>query len=158
MPGRAARKQAGGMPKTTSEKTAREPITEPRAAAALRTIRVLIACYVGLSALTLVFAFLMGDDHELVPDSVWVRGVIVLIASVLLMTFARRAARGSRSAWHRVWIFAGVMVLAIAVIVSIPGLFPVWMRIEQGVCGALLVAVFVLARGRALRAAFTRPV
>jgi hypothetical protein len=48
------------------------------------------------------------------------------------------------------------MVVAIAVIVSIPGLFPVWMKIEQVVCGLLLVGVFALARGRALRAAFAR--
>jgi hypothetical protein len=139
----------------TSSATVQAPHA-PEAVGALRAIRVLISCYVGLSALTMVFAVLMGDDKELVPDSVWVRGVIVLAASIMLLVFATRAARGSRSAWLRTQIFAAVMVVAIAVIVSIPGLFPVWMKIEQVVCGLLLVGVFALARGRALRAAFAR--
>jgi hypothetical protein len=129
----------------------------PRASAALRTIRVLVGCYLGLSALTLVVAALLGDDPVLVPDSVWVRGVIVLISSVLVNAFAARAARGSRGAWRRVWVFSAVMAVAIVVIIAIPGVFPVWMKIEQGVCGALLVAVVALARGRVLRTAFAAP-
>jgi hypothetical protein len=131
--------------------------SEPRPSAVLRTIRVLVGCYAALSALTLVAAFLMGDDPVLVPDSVWVRGIIVLISSLLLNAFAARAARGSRGAWRRVWLFSAVMTVAIVVIIAIPGVFPVWMKIEQGVCGALLVAVVALARGRVLRAAFAAP-
>src|SRR4051812_30549525 len=127
------------------------------ASAVLRTIRVLTACYAALSALTLVAAFVMGDDHVLVPDSVWVRGVIVLLSSLLLNAFAARAARGSRGAWRRVWLFSAVMVVAIVVIIAIPGVFPAWMKVERGVCGALLIAVVALARGRVLRAEFAAP-
>jgi hypothetical protein len=138
---------------TTPKRT--RPTT--RASSVLRTIRVLAACYAALSALTLVAAFLMAANPVLVPDSVWVRGVIVLVSSLLLNAFAARAARGSRGAWRRVWLFSAVMAVAIVVIIAIPGVFPAWMKVEQGVCGALLVAVVVLARGRVLRAAFAAP-
>jgi hypothetical protein len=137
--------------------TANPTELEPRAAGVLRAIRVLISCYVGLSALTLVVAVLLGGDHDLVPDSVWVRGVVVLASSVLLAVFAARAARGSRSAWRRVWLISAIMTVAIVVIVAIPGVFPVWMKLEQVACGALLVSVFALARSRVLRTAFAAP-
>jgi hypothetical protein len=137
--------------------TAHPTELEPRAAGVLRAIRVLISCYVGLSALTLVVAVLLGGDPDLVPDSVWIRGVIVLASSVLLAVFAARAARGSRSAWRRVWLFAAIMTVAIVVIVAIPGVFPVWMKLEQVACGALLFTVVVLARSRPLRTAFAAP-
>jgi lysylphosphatidylglycerol synthetase-like protein (DUF2156 family) len=137
--------------------TAHPTELEPRAASVLRAIRVLISCYVGLSALTLVVAVLLGGDPDLVPDSVWIRGVIVLASSVLLAVFAARAARGSRSAWRRVWLFAAIMTVAIVVIVAIPGVFPVWMKLEQVACGALLLTVFTLARTRVLRTAFAVP-
>jgi hypothetical protein len=94
---------------------------QPRASAAVRTIRILVGCYLGLSALTLVVAVLLGDDPVLVPDSVWIRGIIVLISSVLVNAFA---ARGSRAAWRRVWLFCAVMAVAIVVIIAIPGVFP----------------------------------
>jgi len=97
---------------------------QPRASAAVRTIRILVGCYLGLSALTLVVAVLLGDDPVLVPDSVWIRGIIVLISSVLVNAFAARAARGSRAAWRWVWLFSAVMAVAIVVIIAIPGVFP----------------------------------
>src|SRR5262245_49090240 len=96
----------------------------------LRAIRVLIACYAGLSALTLVAAaVLVRVDPTLVPDSVWVRGAIVLVSSLLLAGFAARAARGSRGAWRRVCLLSGIMTVAVVVVVSIPGLVPDWMKL-----------------------------
>jgi hypothetical protein len=44
------------------------------------------------------------------------------------------------------------MLVAIVVIVALPGLFPVWLRIEQAVCGQLLLGVTVLVNGRRARA------
>lgn len=130
------------------------PHIERRPATALRAVLTLVACYLGLSALTLLAAALLRHHASIVTDAVWVRGSIVLASALLMTAFAARAARGSRRAYLRLRITSGAMVVAIAVIVSLPGLFPLWMRIEQGVCGLLLLGVVVIANGRRLRSAF----
>ncbi len=40
------------------------------------------------------------------------------------------------------------------VIIALPGTFPLWMKIEQGVCGLLLIGVAVLVNGKHLRSSF----
>ena len=51
-------------------------------------------------------------------------------------------------------IVSAVMLAAIVVIIALPGTFPVWMKIEQGVCGVLLLGVCLIAYGKGLRASF----
>lgn len=51
-------------------------------------------------------------------------------------------------------IVSGVMVGAIAVIIALPGSFPLWLKLEQGVCGLLLLGVVALVNGRRLRSLF----
>ncbi|NIH84290.1 hypothetical protein [Amycolatopsis granulosa] len=80
--------------------------------------------------------------------------MIVAATAVLMFAFAHRAVRGSRGAWRRWRVMAAVMIVAIVVIVAIPGAFPVWLRIEQGVCGLLLIAVVALISRRSVRATF----
>jgi hypothetical protein len=46
------------------------------------------------------------------------------------------------------------MVVAIAVILAIPGDFPLWFKLEQGICGLLLLGVVVVVNGQRLRSAF----
>jgi hypothetical protein len=46
------------------------------------------------------------------------------------------------------------MLVAIAVIIALPGTFPLWMKIEQGVCGLLLLGVVLVVNGKHLRSAF----
>jgi hypothetical protein len=48
------------------------------------------------------------------------------------------------------------MLVAIAVIISLPGLFPIWMRLEQAACGVILLFVVITANGRHLRSAFAK--
>jgi hypothetical protein len=108
----------------------------------LGQVRGLVGAYLGLSVLTLVAIVLLRNHSDVVTDAVWVRGTIVVGTAVLMTIFA---ARGSV---RRVRIMAAVMVVAIAVIVALPGAFPIWMRIEQGVCGLLLIGVVVLTSRR----------
>ena len=96
----------------------------------------------------------LRDDAAEVNAAVWTRGVIVVASALLTLTFTVRAARGSRRAYLRLRIASAVMVVAIAVILALPGTFPLWMRIEQGVCGLLLLGVVVVVNGRRLRASF----
>lgn len=129
---------------------------DTRPVTGLRTVRTLVGCYLGLSVLTLAAAFLLRHHPSIVTDAVWIRGTLVVLSAVLMTVFAAGAARGSRMAYLRLRITSALMVVAIAVIVSWPGLFPVWMRIEQGVCGALLLGVVLLLNGRRLRSAFAK--
>ncbi|MGW5721217.1 hypothetical protein ACWEVP_33920 [Amycolatopsis sp. NPDC003865] len=120
--------------------------------AGFRPVLLLTGAYAVLSVLTLGAIVLLRNDHALVTDAVWVRATLVVASSLLTFAFARSAARGSRKGLLRLRIVSAVMLVAIAVIVALPGLFPVWLRIEQAVCGLLLLGVVVLAHGRRARA------
>lgn len=41
------------------------------------------------------------------------------------------------------------------VIVAVPGDFPLWFKLEQGVCGLLLLGVVLVVNGKHLRTAFS---
>ncbi|GAA2064595.1 hypothetical protein GCM10009801_09340 [Streptomyces albiaxialis] len=124
-------------------------LTDPRTRAAFRGVKRLVGAYAALSVATVAVAVLLRDHHDLVTDAVWIRGVAVAVSSLAMCLFVARAARGSRPAFRRMRIICVAMVVAIAVIVALPGAFPVWMRVEQAVCGLFLLPVLVLTgRGR----------
>src|SRR5690348_8602528 len=120
----------------------------------MRTVKILAASYLALSVLTLLAVVMLRHHPSIVTDAVWVRSTIVVLSAALTFTFAVRAAAGSRGAYRRLRILSSVMVVAIVVIIALPGLFPVWLKIEQGVCALLLVGVVILANGRQTRALF----
>ncbi|MEV7010519.1 hypothetical protein [Streptosporangium sp. NPDC051022] len=118
-------------------------------------MRLLVGGYVLISVLTLVAVYLMRDDPALVNDAVWVRGGIVAVTSVVMLGFVAGTSRGRRRSYLRLRIASAIMVAAVVVLASLPGFLPVWMRIEQGVCGLVLTGVVVIANGRHLRSLFT---
>ncbi|BCJ35164.1 hypothetical protein Athai_26670 [Actinocatenispora thailandica] len=124
------------------------------ASTALRTARTFVGTYLTVSALAVAALVSLHGHPTLVTDASWVRASIVLVTAVLMFLFARGAVRGSRRAWLRLRIVSAVMLVAIAVIVSLPGFLPLWLRLEQGLCGLLLLAVVVLVNGRGVRSAF----
>lgn len=71
-----------------------------------------------------------------------------------MTSFAARTARGHSRSYLRLRLASGVMVLAIAVIVALPGAFPVWLKVEQAVCGVLLLLVVGIVNGKRIRSAF----
>lgn len=79
-----------------------------------------------------------------VDGGVWTRCSLVLASSVVLWLLTLGASRGSRTAWIRIRIISVVVVAAVIVIISIPGFLPDWVRIEQGVCGGLVLPVAIL--------------
>ncbi|WP_411122886.1 hypothetical protein [Streptomyces sp. x-19] len=131
-----------------------EALQHPRSIRAFRGMKLLVGGYLALSALTLAAVFLLRDDAAVVNDAVWVRTSIVVVSALLTCAFTVRAAGGSRGAYRRLRIVAAVMTLAIAVLVAVPGPFPVWLKVEQGVCGLALLGVVAVANGRHLRALF----
>ncbi|BDM73387.1 hypothetical protein HEK616_68740 [Streptomyces nigrescens] len=141
-------------PETSSPATLPSVSGQPRALAALRRATLLVGGYLGLSVLTLAAVVALRDDAAVVNDAVWVRTVIVVASAVVMFVSARRAARGSRPAYRRVRILSGVMLVAIAVIIAIPGSFPLWLKVEQGVCGIALLGVALIVNGRQVRSSF----
>jgi hypothetical protein len=140
----------------STRKVADKHMNNPRTVAALRAVRLLVGCYLAVSLLVLLVAFVLRNDADAVTDAVWTRGIIMAASAVLTLGYAVHAARGSRRAYLRLRIVTAVMVMAIAVIIAVPGAFPVWMKIEQGVCGLVLAAVIVIINGRRVRASFAR--
>ncbi|WP_432143690.1 hypothetical protein [Streptomyces sp. bgisy084] len=131
-----------------------ERLSRPRLRRAFRSARLLVGCYVGLSALTLLAIILLRNHPGLVTDAAWVRATIVVVTSLLMASFVARAAGGHRRSYLRLRWASGIMVVAIAVIIAVPGAFPLWLKMEQGVCGLLLAGVFVIVHGKQVRAAF----
>jgi hypothetical protein len=144
------------MANTTLEGTGMDTsnTTEPRQDTAMRGVRALVGTYLGISAATLAAIVLLRNHPAVVNPAVWIRGTIVVASALLSFSFAVRAGRGSRRALLRLRIISAIMVVAIATIIALPGTFPVWMKIEQGVCGAVLLAVAVLVNGKRVRSLF----
>jgi hypothetical protein len=129
-------------------------MNDTRTVAAFRSVRRLAGAYVAISVLTLVAIVLMRHDAALVNPAVWIRASIVAASSMLMAVFASAAARGSARAYLRLRLVSAIMVVAIVVIVSLPGTFPVWLKIEQGVCGLILIGVVAIVNGPHLRSLF----
>jgi hypothetical protein len=117
-----------------------------------RTVVGLVSAYLGLSLATLVAAFILRDVPAAVNSAVWIRGSIVAATAVLMLFFAIGAYRGSTRALLRLRIESALLLVAIVVILAIPLPFPLWMKIEQGVCGLLLLGVVALVNSPRLRA------
>ena len=107
-------------------------------------VRRLIAAYLAISCLTvaaIIVLSLVAPDQ--VNPNAWVRGVIVAMTSVLTFVFANRAAAGKPRALLRLRIVVVVLLVAFtAVLFFLP--LPVWMKVEQSVCCALLLATAIL--------------
>jgi hypothetical protein len=121
---------------------------------ALHNIKLLVGCYLGLSVLTLIAIVLLRDNPAIVTPAVWIRGTIVAASALLTTAFATQMARGSRRGYLRLRLVSAIMLVAIVVIIALPDPFPLWLKIEQGVCGLLLLGVVVFANGKYLRSAF----
>lgn len=125
------------------------------ARSALGPIIALVSIYLGLSLLTITTAVVFRDDATLVNTAVWIRGSIVAVTAALMLRFAIGARGGNPRAYLRLRIVSAVMVVAIGVIlIALSADFPFWMLAEQATCGALLVAVVILANRRSMRAIF----
>jgi hypothetical protein len=121
---------------------------------AFRTLRRLLGVYLALGVATLAVAGLLRHHPAVVGSAVWTRSTIVVATGALLFAFVARAERGSRPAYRRLRIISAATVVAIVVIVAVPGMFPVWLRVEQSAAGLVMLGVAAIANGPRLRAAF----
>ncbi|MET9633767.1 hypothetical protein ABZX92_40540 [Lentzea sp. NPDC006480] len=129
-------------------------VTDPDAREKLDIAKKLLGGYAAVSVLTLLAIVVFSGDPDVVTDAVWIRGSILAVASLVTFALGVSMAGGSRSNYRRVKIIALAQVVAVVVIESIPGSFPIWFKIANGVCGALLVIVVLLTFARSVRATF----
>ena len=129
-------------------------IQHPRSQAAFRAVNMLLSSYLGISVLTLVAAILLRGNAAIAPIAVLVRGTIVVAHALINLLFAARMSRGSRIGYRLLRLSSAAMVVAIAVIIAIPGDFPVWFKIEQGCCGLLLLGVVIVTFSKQVRSMF----
>lgn len=116
-------------------------------------LRALYAAVLVLSFLTLAAAALVGA-----ASPVWIRGTVVAVIAVVLLALAAKARRGSRGAYRRMCVMSAVAPVAVVVIVALPhDGFPLWMKAEQAVVGALLLAAVLMAGRRSVRRAYAGP-
>lgn len=120
--------------------------TEAAAArsAAFRPVIVLLVAFLAVSAAMIAVLVSLSVSGNPVEPAVWIRCSLVFGSSIVLLLIAGRAAKGSRPALTRLRIIAPVVVIAVAVIVSIPGFLPGWVRIEQAACGLIVLPVAIL--------------
>ena len=105
---------------------AHEHLAHPRSLTAFRSMKLLAGGYLAISVLALTAIVVLRNDHAAVNAAVWTRGTIVAASALLTYSLTARAARGSRRAYLRLRIITAVMVAAIAVIIALPGTFPLW--------------------------------
>ncbi|WP_045318205.1 hypothetical protein [Lentzea aerocolonigenes] len=129
-------------------------VTDPDAREKLDIAKKLLGGYAAVSVLTLLAIVVFSGNPDVVTDAVWIRGSILAVASLITFALGVSMAGGSRSNYRRVKIIALAQVVAVLVIESIPGSFPVWFKIANGVCGALLIIVVLLTFARSVRATF----
>ena len=132
----------------------REHLDPPQTRAPFRRVKLLVSGYLTVSAATFVAIVLLRDHTAVVDSAVWIRGTVVVASAAAMLMFTVRAARGSRRMYLRLRIVSAIMVVAIVVIAAMPGILPLWMRIEQGVCGAILIGVVALVNSRPVRSLF----
>lgn len=109
-----------------------------------RPVLVLLGGFVLVSAVMESVLVVQAVMRTSVDAPIWIRCSLVLASSIVLLLLAIAAARGSRNAWIRLRIISVIALVAVIAIVSIPGFLPDWVRIEQGVCGALLLPVAII--------------
>jgi hypothetical protein len=126
-----------------------------RSRSVLKSVTALVGTYLAISVLTLIAIVLFRSDPTIVNAAVWIRGTIVVVSAALMFVFARRASAGAPRAFLRVRLVSAIMLVAIITIIALPGTFPLWMKLEQGVCGLLLLVVVILVNGRRLRTFFS---
>jgi len=138
-----------GMTKQTNS-----TMTDPDVRGKLHIVQVLLGGYAAVSVLTLLAIVVFSGNPDVVTDAVWIRGSILAVASLITFALGVSMAKGSRSNYRRVRIIALAQVVAVIVIECVPGAFPIWFKIENGVCGALLVIVVLLTFARTVRSTF----
>ena len=133
--------------------TQRLPVLDTCFTTLCRVVNRLLIGFLVMSVLLAAVTFLLRDH---VPGAAWGRVIGLLVASPLYLLVANRMAAGRRWAYRRLRVLSVLGTVGIAVLVSVPGPYPVWMRVEQGVQGLILLALAVVMAQPAIKSRFRR--
>jgi len=136
--------------------TAPSELGDSLAQKAFGNIEKCVALFGAISAIVLGTVAVMAFTHHDVTSFMGVRGAILLAITPLLLRYVSQARSGSYPAFDRVRTLATIMPIPLIAVDLIPGLCPVWSAVLQGLSALALVAVAVVTRGSALRAAFPK--
>ncbi|MGW5423633.1 hypothetical protein [Streptomyces sp. NPDC003943] len=139
---------------TNTNVTAGQPAGDAAFGTAFGTVRRCFALYGAVATAGLVGVVVLAGTGHSVNAFMWIRAVLLPLVAVVLHRQAVAASRGSRRAYERVSQVSVVLPVAIVGVDLIPGVCPPWYAAMQVVCMLPVVAVAVVSRGSAVRAAF----
>ncbi|GAA2007226.1 hypothetical protein [Microbacterium ulmi] len=135
--------------------TSEQPgLAHPRIRRSFAAVRALLAVLLIVSIAAVAFAFVEQSHAELVNTVVWIRSVAVVAAAIILYLLAVFASRGRAGAYRRLRLLSFLIPAGVVLLIVAPGEFPLWIKIEQAVCGALILAVGIILSRRRLRELF----
>ncbi|HEY1971663.1 MAG TPA: hypothetical protein VGH89_27155 [Pseudonocardia sp.] len=141
----------------TSNAATEAPSSTPRSVTwpAFRVTRRFAGLFVLLNVANLVAILLLQIyQPDVVNPTVWNRASIILVSSLLTLLYVARASRGSVRAYSRLRVASACTLIAVVVIVALPGLLPGWMKVEQAVCGLLLLGVVAAVNSTKIRSLY----
>ena len=115
-----------------------------------RALAVIVSLYVAIVLGTIAaLAVLSVTAPHQITDDAWGHAVIVAVFAVVLPLRLRAARSGSSGALRAVGIIAAVLLLVNVIEASIPGLFPLWMRVEMiGIAVIMATLITLVVRER----------
>jgi hypothetical protein len=134
-----------------------EMFTHPRTRRGFAGILWILAAEIVVGVVAVIIAIVLTAHGQQLQWAVWFRSVAVLAITATLLYFAWRAALGYYWAYSRLRLFSRIFPIVTLVIATIPGLYPLWMTIEQIVFSLLLIGVGDILTGDAMREAFPKP-
>ena len=117
----------------------------------------ILAAEIVVGVAAVIIAFTLAARGEPVTWAVWFRSVAVLAITLTLLYFAWRASLGYYWAYSRLRLFSRIFPIVTLVIAAIPGLYPLWMTIEQIVFSLLMIGIGDILTTDHMREAFPRP-
>ena len=132
-------------------------VHHPRTRRSFRGIRWILAAEVVVGLAAVVIAIVLTVNGVQVAWAVWFRSVVVLGITVTLYYFATRGAEGYYWGYSRLRLFSRIFPIVTLVIATIPGLYPLWMTIEQIIFSLLMIGIGDILTTDHMRAAFPRP-
>jgi hypothetical protein len=131
-------------------------LSSPSTLVAFRCVKILLVTVFVVSIVVLVFAFVNRSNPGLVNAVVWIRGIAVAAAAVILYGFAVIALHGRTWAYHRLRLLSFLIPCGVVLLIVAPGEFPLWMKVEQGFCGILVLLAGLIINRREVRALFSK--
>jgi hypothetical protein len=121
-----------------------------KAPAPARVPLTIVWTYVAIALGTIaVLALLSAVAPHQATQEAWVHAVIVAVFAVVLPLRLRAARAGSVGGLRAVGLISAVLFLVNVVEAMLPGLFPLWMRVQMiGIAVLMLVVVLLVVRER----------